>query len=335
MVTQLQVATRPMERIEDSGSGFFNTTLYGSKVEYSAEPSQPIEGVVRDAKTREPIPNVRILSDTLATVKVGGLHVLDTMTDHDGRYRLEGMPKGKGNKIVAMPGDDQPYFMAEFDVPTATGVDPVKFDVELHRGLWISGRLTNAATGRPVFGHLYYVPWPDNPHVQGLPEFHGHVSPGLQVNRHPTDTDGRFRLVGMPGRGLITVRTSDDHPYPQGQGGARNQGSAKPGPILARGGLFPPTASSPTAAFEIAPSDQEKDFKINIALVDGVRIPLELIDPQGKPLTGVTARGVWPVGQNHEENDAGPTVDVQALWPDEKRLVFLHHDGAGSARQFV
>ena len=57
------------------------------------------------------------------------------------------------------------------------------------------------------------------------------------------------------------------------------------------------------------------------------QISLELIDPQGKPLTGVTAAGVWPVGQNHEENDAGPTVDVQALWPDEKRLVFLHHDG--------
>ena len=60
--------------------------------------------------------------------------------------------------------------------------------------------------------------------------------------------------------------------------------------------------------------------------MSGERLSLTVVDPAGKPLTGVTARGLWPAGQYHEESDAGPAIEAAALWPDETRLVLLHHD---------
>ena len=53
----------------------------------------------------------------------------------NGRYRLEGMPKGKGNEIVVVPVD-LPYFTSEYEVPNPSGMEPIQLDVELNRGIW-------------------------------------------------------------------------------------------------------------------------------------------------------------------------------------------------------
>ena len=136
------------------------TTFYGSHFQYAAEPAQPIEGIVRDAKTRQPLAGVRVVSDKFAGRELSGLNRIDTVSDQNGRFRLNGMPKGEGNKILAIPADDQPYFQREFEVPTAAGLEPVRFDLELHRGVPIRGRLTDKISGAPVEGarmHLYPV----------------------------------------------------------------------------------------------------------------------------------------------------------------------------------
>ena len=293
VVSMLQVAVRKMEPT-DAGFGILDTRLYGSNVEYAAEPSQPIEGTVRDAKTGQPIPNVRIVSNKFAGNEVSGYHILDTVADAQGHYRLAGMPKGKGNQVVAIPGDDEPYFMCEFDVPTAAGIEPVKFDVPLHRGLWVTGRLTDVATGAPQFGQLDYIPWPDNPHVAGLREFSGDLSPQLKILRHPTDANGHFRLVALPGRGLVVVRGANDHPYPQAQGVREIADLPSPDEFRKVGAIFPPTMV--TAAKEIRPAENDEEVTADIALASGERLSLTVVDPAGKPLAGVTARGLWPAG---------------------------------------
>ena len=68
--------------------------------------------------------------------------VLKASSDAEGRYRLTGMPEGKGNMILAVPNDNQPYLAREVTVPDAKGADPVTANVELHRGVWITGRVT-------------------------------------------------------------------------------------------------------------------------------------------------------------------------------------------------
>ena len=59
---------------------------------------------------------------------------LKTVSDASGRFRLIGMPKGKGNVVIAVPNDDQPYFMREASVGDPPGIGPVPVEIELHRG---------------------------------------------------------------------------------------------------------------------------------------------------------------------------------------------------------
>ena len=78
--------------------------------------------------------------------------IVRTTTDAQGRYRLVGMPKGEGNRIMVVPGNDQPYLVSYRDVPDSPGLDPVTVDIELKRGVWIEGKITDKVTGKPVAG---------------------------------------------------------------------------------------------------------------------------------------------------------------------------------------
>src|SRR6059058_2024693 len=58
--------------------------------------------------------------------------VVRTATDARGRY--------------------QPYVITHKDVPDSPGLDAVKVDFPLKRGVWIGGKLTDKVTGKPVRG---------------------------------------------------------------------------------------------------------------------------------------------------------------------------------------
>ena len=91
--------------------------------------------------------------------------MVQTTTDAQGRYRLVGMPKGEGNRIKIVPGNDQPYLVSYRDVPDSPGLDPVTADFELKRGIWIEGKMTDKATGKPVAGTSTYHAQPGNPNL--------------------------------------------------------------------------------------------------------------------------------------------------------------------------
>jgi hypothetical protein len=110
-------------------------TLYGVGFDLVATPSQPIVGVVRDKDTGKPIPGVVIQSKDLA----GGdwldlrTNLFRAVTDKEGRYRITGMPRGKGNQLQASPPGDLPYLMALKEVGEMPGLEPVTVDFELKR----------------------------------------------------------------------------------------------------------------------------------------------------------------------------------------------------------
>ena len=129
-----------------------------------------------------------------------------TTTDAQGRYRLTGMPKREGNQIVAIPDRDQPYVPIHKDVPDSPGLDPVTADIELKRGVWIEGKITDKVTGQPLRGAVEYFALYSNPNLRDFPGFDGtflFVDAGVA-----SKDDGSYRVVGLPGPGLVAV-------YPQ------------------------------------------------------------------------------------------------------------------------
>jgi RNA polymerase sigma factor (sigma-70 family) len=194
VVTTADPAYKPLPI---SGDDWETFKLLGPHFELAAPPGRTVEGVVRDAETGRPIPGAKVG----ARWTMGG-----TTSDGQGRFRLAGMPKAEGN-ILYVGVEDQPYVKVEKTVGDAKGLGPVRFDVELRRGVWVTGRVVDKSSGRPVKAMARYLALRDNPRIKdytGAVVFRG---TGWYDPEYRTDADGRFRAVALPGGGLLVARS--------------------------------------------------------------------------------------------------------------------------------
>ncbi len=214
IVTQvLHILTRPGETIElvhdkgnpEQGEPRTFATYYGANFRHVASLTKPIIGVVRDKDTKKPLAGVTVRG--YARVITPGhldsrdLDMMRTTTDAQGRYRLIGMPKGEGFKIVAIPGNDQPYVVCPKDVPDSPGLEPVMVDFDLKRGVWIEGKITDKVTGKPVKTSVEYFSVYSNPRLRDYEGFDSAMIFRMVSSRE----DGSYRVVGIPGPGLLVV----------------------------------------------------------------------------------------------------------------------------------
>ena len=92
------------------------------------------------------------------------------------------------------------------------GLEPVRFDIGLKRGVLVRGRVTDKVTGKPASGYVEPFVFNDNPHVSEFPGY-GQAGPRLTV----IQDDGRYEVVALPGRSIIACR-SDTRRYRGGVG---------------------------------------------------------------------------------------------------------------------
>ena len=88
-----------------------------------ATPSIPVEGRVTDQATGKPLAGLLVKGHMMATEKVfGGFEAayVHTLTDADGRYRLEGLPLGE-NTFCVQPPPKSRYLASQITVTSATG----------------------------------------------------------------------------------------------------------------------------------------------------------------------------------------------------------------------
>ena len=91
---------------------------------------------------------------------MNGRGAIATTTDAQGRYRLDA---GKHSEYWVV-AQGLTYFQATKRTADTPGFEPLAVDFTLERGLPITGRLTDKATGQPVRGWVWYYPLPTNPH---------------------------------------------------------------------------------------------------------------------------------------------------------------------------
>ena len=207
---QFDVATREMKPLKRHAWFSITDQVFGATFTIEAPPTKPIVGTVRDRATGKPLAGVRVESQNLPGMLFYPRNALQTQTDAEGRFRLVGMPKDTkpgsepGNLIRFVPKDDQPFLIRTVAVPDTPGLDPVRLDVDLRRGQWITGRVTDKATGKPVFSRIEYFPWLKNPFATPH-EFDRRVGFPSHDERFHTSPDGSYRLLGLPGRGIVGV----------------------------------------------------------------------------------------------------------------------------------
>lgn len=171
-----------------------DTRLYGSELQYVAAPARIVRGTVRDARTGNPLVGVSVRQSNQRTS-------IETITDQHGRYEFVGVGKEPNASLTFIAPENQPYFNRRVSVPNQAGLTPVELDVDMHRGVWLSGSVRDTE-GMGVVAHVKYVPFLDNPAAKPVGEFNQGERNGRSVK---SAIDGSFRLVGLPGHALLGV----------------------------------------------------------------------------------------------------------------------------------
>ena len=198
---QVRVVTRAIDaKLEQHGP----FGLHGSTFTIRVGPSRPIVGTVRDAKTGDPVPGM----------KVAGLmgHICETTTDKDGKFRLIGLKKDAKYTLGTGSLGEAPYFDANVTLDDTPGLDTITADIKVHRGLVATGRVTDA-DGKPVAGRMFYHWAAENLHLKefpGLADAHVWLS-----NWGHLDRDGRYKLLVVPGSGAVGVCASPEDAFPR------------------------------------------------------------------------------------------------------------------------
>jgi RNA polymerase sigma factor (sigma-70 family) len=302
--------------------------LYGPTFDHPARPTQIVTGVVRDKKSGKPLANVGV------TGRVWGYseNAVYAHTDAEGRYRLVGLPKAAERRLIFLSGDkDAAYLGQSKTLPEGEGLTPITADVELARGVVITGRVTDKETGKPIVGGVRYVPLSGNTELAKLPGLDIHVDGAMT---YPLDADGRFRIVAPPGLGLVLARAED-----------RNRGAR----VYTQVHLTPEDLKKPyfkvadglgeiyisaaghldsligTNAFRvIEPPDGAEPLAVNFAVDPGKSVTGRVEDPDGKPLAGATFAGLGSVWVGAERREDA-TFTAVALDPDHPRSVAVVH----------
>lgn len=328
--TPATIATRKMEPIV-ANNGMPDPdwsqqqTIHGANCVITVPPSQPVTGIVKDAKTGEPMAGVGIESYRLTKRGMSAQRQIRVKTDKDGRYTMRGLPKGAGNQIIAVPNDDQPYLMRVFDVPNPTGMKPIDLDLELNRGVWITGKLTSKATGKNIRvedeAYVYYYPYLSNPFAQATPEYDRQNFYGYQ-QRYKIAADGSYRLVGLPGKAIVGA-TVGYAPFPQGQGAEEIDGADEDGKFPTYRVGVGPGPKHPTIFSEVDIAETTESFELNFQLDSGKNISIAMTDPAGKNLEGVKVQGHERFSWWKEMPAA--TFEAAAFKLGEKRTILFHH----------
>ena len=172
--------------------------LFPATFEHVGQPGRSVTGVVRDRDTKKPVAGVSVWGN------VEGLECSDkATTDAAGRYVLNGMATEGSLHLTAIEHGDhrqsRSYLGALRSGIPLSPKNPLEgTDFELVRGVIVHGRIVNAETGEPANANVYYLTYPENPHVERLPDT-------LIGCTTETREDGEFQFPVLPGPGSIAV----------------------------------------------------------------------------------------------------------------------------------
>ena len=311
-------------------------TIYGATLEHVAGPTRPIEGVVSDPDSGRPLAGIMVRGEARLEPGIGAY--VDTITDARGHYRLVGLPQGREGHVVAVspsdfpyhgrrkaqlkvpPDESLPYLRARVAVGTSKGPGPVHLDIKLKRGVWVTGRLIDRETQRPVRGQVEYFVFADNPHAQEFPTFRT-----ARIGPHFTGADGVFHFVALPGPGVLAAR-ADGAAYVRAVGvekmkSRRENGSFRTYPYLGVPDNF-------NVLDPIDPAPDVGSSTHDLLLESGRSLTVTVLGPDGQPLApavlvamGLKDRSWW-----EKVSPGSGELRILGLTPGRSRTAGFRHE---------
>lgn len=165
--------------------------LHGPKVSVVAEAEKPIGGVVTNADTGKPLPGVTVRGFN-QTAK----------TDAAGRYQIHGLRKARSYTIEIASDPSTGYMASQVRAADTAGYQPIRADLRVKKGVIVTGKIIDQATGKPVPGFVEFAALVNNPFAKDYTVFDSSSTWG-RGDRVYTAADGAFRIVTIPGPILL------------------------------------------------------------------------------------------------------------------------------------
>jgi RNA polymerase sigma factor (sigma-70 family) len=315
-------------------------TAAGATLDLVAGPTKPVEGTVRARDTGRPLGGVVVLAKHADfNIMNDDPHGVRAVTDDQGRYRLEGLPKAKQYEVTVQPRPDQGYLSATQWVADTQGLKPIPLDFTLRRGVTVRFRLIDKETRQPIRGLMQYTLARDNPlWPEAVAPYNPQLilPPRVWFPGHTTDKDGFIQFVAYLGRGAIFASAGRGSPP---------YFKARLDPEDEKKGYYPLSKGEPNNGFlhlsngyRVIDTDRtDKPLTFDIEFSRGRDVPGKLLGPDGKPVLGATAYGLTFDAALLYRDGREPPLEQQVLktdgftalgvYPKEPRtLSFGHKD---------
>ncbi len=309
---------------------------HGAEFDLVVGPDAEVVGTVTDQDTGKPLADIHV-----GTAALFGNHptrTLDTTTDAQGHYRLGGIPPktnfNDNQALLITALDGRPYLPAIRSLGEVDVARPITKDLQLKRGVLAQGRVAEKATGKGVRSNLSYSILADNPSLKTYPKY-GTVRAGMPYR---TDDEGNFKLVVMPGPGILGARAHTEQ-YRLGVGLDTIQGlksaNNPPNEIYDTRPEMLVAVNYHTVA-GIDPKVGDESVTCEIRLDRGKTVQGTLVDPDGKPLIGARIEGLQDYFRSWS-NEPLPTAGfvVEGIGTGDSRDLLICHDEKKLAASFV
>jgi len=199
---------------EKAVAGIFrrDLTVYGTNVEMKLAPGRTIEGDVLDGVSKSPVTGAKVTGMPTGQLEYPGYDRFYSATDERGHYRIDGLPITSKARLVVDVPSESPYFRRSTNLEIKPGPGPLRVEFPLAKGVWITGRVVDDATGEGLPNEsIEYHTFIDNPYLQK--DLEAGLSPqvGRDVFKPYTVAGGTFRIRGYPGRGIVSAGSRQDY----------------------------------------------------------------------------------------------------------------------------
>jgi hypothetical protein len=300
---------------------FGEALYYPSEFTRIVGPSVPIEGRVTDGKAGKPLAGFMVRAHKLATSPISGsiaAGYIRTVTDRDGRYRLEGVPLGE-NSLVVIPPNGSRYLIGAAEFITRVGSNSLVRDVKLTPGVLVRGRATDERTGAPVPGQLEYLAFGANPYLKEAKSFRR----SGPTNHYRADKNGRFEIPVLPGKGILTFLANSHEEYPRGAGAGRIKG---PREMNGMEFITEPVICVVQNYHLLTPLDPPPGTEVldvDLTLRSGVSVSGRLLDADSRPLHDYYIYGEQGYGSWYWH--PAETFTINGYFPTERRRLLFYH----------
>jgi RNA polymerase sigma factor (sigma-70 family) len=318
VVTRPGFEARGNLRGADRGDGMRTPPFVGPKFDHVVlrPTDSTLEGKVCEAGSGSPVAG--------AVVRVGGL---TAVTDSEGHYRIRGSvpDRRQYSLFVAAPAGSSLIGRWSRVAPEALR-ETLRTDFELVRGVVVTGRVFDKSTGKGVGNcSVRFAPLPENK-----------TPAGDLIMSAKTDADGRFRLVAIPGPGVLLAQARGTslkisgvpiYPYMAAEFDAADRARVKMTDQVAPDRAFLSSVGAESLGLNDACKVVDvkaggEALSCDMALDPGKTLTVDLQDPDGKPLEGVSVAGVSArILRTVPFKTA--TATIYALDPAKPRQVFF------------